>query len=97
MQWQIFSGTPDYEPRLPCDAAQIGRFRAAIGEGGVEELLKATFETAVSSKAVPPTEFEWVIVDNTVLEKAIAHSVIRACWRLRVTGWWPPLGVRASP
>ncbi len=40
--WQYFSGQEYYEPRLPCDATQIGRFRRAIGEAGVEELLKAT-------------------------------------------------------
>ncbi|SIP96244.1 hypothetical protein SAMN05880557_101304 [Pseudacidovorax sp. RU35E] len=73
--WQFFSGMTYYEPRLPCDATQIGRFRAAIGEAGVEELLKATIDTAVSSKAIRPAEFERVIVDTTVQEKAIAHPV----------------------
>lgn len=73
--WQHFSGMTYYKPRLPCDATQVGRFRAAIGEAGVEELLKATIDTAVSSKAIKPAEFERVIVDTTVQEKAIAHPV----------------------
>lgn len=73
--WQHFSGMTHYEPRLPCDATQIGRFRAAIGEAGVEELLKATIDTAVASKAIKPAEFERLIVDTTVQEKAIAHPV----------------------
>jgi len=30
--WQYFSGNDFYEPRLPCDPGQIGRFRKAIGE-----------------------------------------------------------------
>ncbi len=77
--WQHFSGMAFYEPRLPCDAKQVGRFRAAIGEAGVEELLKATIDTAVSSKAIVPAEFERLIVDTTVQEKAIAHPVD---WRL---------------
>ncbi|WP_434032129.1 IS5-like element ISXoo5 family transposase [Xanthomonas oryzae pv. oryzae] len=77
--WQHFSGMAFYEPRLPCDATQVGRFRAAIGEAGVEELLKATIDTAVSSKAIVPAEFERLIVDTTVQEKAIAHPVD---WRL---------------
>ena len=71
--WQYFSGLEYYEPKLPCDATQIGRFRAAIGEAGVEELLKATIDTAVRSKAIKPAELERVIVDSTVQEKAIAH------------------------
>lgn len=73
--WQFFSGLEYYQPRLPCDATQIGRFRTAIGEAGVEELLKATIDTAVEIKAVKPAEFERVIVDSTVQEKAIAHPV----------------------
>lgn len=47
--WQYFSGQTYYEPKLPCDATQVGRFRTAIGEAGVEELLKATIDTAVST------------------------------------------------
>lgn len=73
--WQYFSGQEYYEPRLPCDATQIGRFRRAIGEVGLEQLLKFTIETAVDIKAVKPVEFERVIVDTTVQEKAIAHPV----------------------
>lgn len=73
--WQHFSGMRFYEPRLPCDATQIGRFRSAIGEAGVEELLKATIDTAVTSQAIKPAEFERLIVDTTVQEKAITHPV----------------------
>jgi IS5 family transposase len=73
--WQYFSGREYYEPRLPCDATQVGRFRKAIGEAGVEELLRATVDTAVVTKAVRPQEFERIIVDTTVQEKAIAHPV----------------------
>ena len=71
--WQHFCGLEYFEPRLPCDATQIGRFRRAIGEEGLEQLLKATIETAVDSKVIKPQELERVIVDSTVQEKAIAH------------------------
>lgn len=73
--WQYFSGLEYYTPKLPCDATQIGRFRSAIGEAGVEELLKATIDAAVQMQAVRPAEFERVVVDTTVQEKAIAHPV----------------------
>lgn len=73
--WQFFSGMEYYEPRLPCDATQIGRFRSAIGEEGLEQLLKCTIQTAVEIKAIKPAELERVIVDSTVQEKAIAHPV----------------------
>jgi IS5 family transposase len=73
--WQYFSGMEYYEHRLPCDPTQIGRFRRVLGEDGLEELLKATINTAVAIKAVKPAELERVIVDSTVQEKAIAHPV----------------------
>ncbi len=73
--WQYFSGRDYYEPRLPCDATQIGRFRGDIGEAGMERILAATIDTAVASKAIKPAEFERIIVDSTVQEKAIAYPV----------------------
>jgi transposase, IS5 family len=71
--WQFFSGMAYYEPRPPCDATQIGRFRRVLGEAGVEQLLKSTIEASVSMGVVKKTEFEMIIVDTTVQEKAIAH------------------------
>ena len=71
--WQFFSGRAYFEHRLPCDATQIGRFRHLLGEDGLEELLKATLDTAVTTGAVQPQELQRVIVDTTVQEKAIAH------------------------
>jgi IS5 family transposase len=73
VSWQFFSGQTYYEPRMPCDPTHIGRFRKMIGEEGVEQLLIATIEAAVSSNVVKPSEFEKVIIDSTVMEKAIAH------------------------
>ena len=73
--WQFFSGMDYYEPRLPCDATQIGRFRRLLGEDGIEQLLKATIDCAVDIKAVKPAELERVFVDSTVQSKAIAHPV----------------------
>jgi len=71
--WQFFTGMAYYEPRLPCDATQIGRFRRVLGEAGVEQLLKSTIEASVSMGVVKRCEFERIIVDTTVQEKAIAH------------------------
>ena len=75
VQWQFFSGMDYYEPRLPCDATQIGRFRRLLGEDGIEQLFKATIDCAVQIKAVLPADLERVIVDSTVQSKAIAHPV----------------------
>ena len=73
--WQHFSGLDYYEPRLPCDATQIGRFRSNIGEAGMQAILKATIDTALDVKAIKPAEFERIIVDTTVQEKAISYPV----------------------
>ena len=73
--WQYFAGYEYFDPRPPCDATQIGRLRATLGEAGLEELLSATIHTAVDVGAVKKSEFQRVIVDTTVQEKAIAHPV----------------------
>ena len=73
--WQHFAGFEYFEPRPPCDATQIGRFRTTLGEAGLEELLSATICTAVDVGAIEKSEFKRVIVDTTVQEKAIAHPV----------------------
>lgn len=44
-----------------------------LGEAGVEQLLKTTIEAAVDMDAVKRAEFECMIVDTTVQEKAVAH------------------------
>lgn len=73
VQWHYFSGMEYYQTKFPCDPAQITRFRQMLGEAGVEELLKATIDAAVKMKAIRPSEFERVIVDSTVVEKAVAY------------------------
>ena len=71
--FQYFSGLDYFEAKKPCDPTQIGRFRTAIGEAGLAEILARTDNTAVAIKAITPTELETIIVDSTVQEKAIAH------------------------
>jgi len=86
--WQYFSGQEYYEPRLPCDATQIGRFRRAIGEEGLEQLLKATIETAVEIKAIKPIEFERIIVDSSC--PAQIASQLRQCGISKTSALNPP-------
>jgi len=87
--WQFFAGYEYYDPSLPCDPTQIGRFRMTLGEAGLEELLRHTIETAVQSEAVSLKEFDKVIVDTTVQEKAVAHPTdsrlleIARCWLVK--------------
>ena len=71
--WQYFSGNEYFEHQWPCDPTQLGRFRKALGEEGVEELLARTMEVAVTLKLIAKKELTRVIVDSTVQEKAVAH------------------------
>jgi len=84
--WQFFSDEAYCQPKLPWDATQIGRFRSAIGEAGVDDLLKATIDTALSSKAIKPAEFERVIVDSTVQEHANACPVDSLLLEIALSG-----------
>jgi IS5 family transposase len=60
--FQFFNGQVYFEPRLPCDPAQISRFRRVLGKAGVEQFLKTTIEAAVDMGAVKKTEFERLYV-----------------------------------
>ncbi|WP_061128744.1 IS5 family transposase, partial [Caballeronia catudaia] len=71
--FQFFCGEEYFQPRMPCDPTNLVRFRQALGEAGVEELLATTIAAAVQMKAARPAEFERVIVDTTVQQKAIAY------------------------
>ncbi len=71
--FQFFCGDDYFQPRLPCDPTNLVRFRQAMGEADVEEMLATTIAAAVQMKAVRSSEFERVIVDTTVQEKAIAY------------------------
>jgi IS5 family transposase len=62
-----------FEHQWPCDPTQLGRFRKALGEEGVEELLARTMEVTVTRKLIAKQELTRVIVESTVQEKAIAH------------------------
>ena len=67
--WKYFSGQDYYTPTLPCEATQIGRFRTAIGEAGVEALLKVSIDTTEQKKAIVHP------VDSRLLEIARAKVV----------------------
>src|SRR5882757_280997 len=40
--FQFFCGEEYFQPRLPCDPTNLVRFRQALGEAGVEELLEVS-------------------------------------------------------
>jgi IS5 family transposase len=82
--WQFFSGMAYYSAHAALRPDADGRFRRVLGEAGVEQLLKTTIEAAVTwPTRSRSAEFERVIVDTTVQEKAMAHPTDSRCWRWR--------------
>ena len=71
--WQFFGGRAYFDQALPCDATTLVKFRALLGEDGVEALLAQTITVAVNMKLISPKELATVVVDSTVQSKAIAH------------------------
>ncbi len=71
--WQHFCGEVYLQTEAPIDPSSLTRWRKRIGEEGVETLLMATIEAARRAGVVKATSVERVIVDTTVMPKAIAH------------------------
>ena len=71
--YQHFTGETFFQHRLPIHPSSLSRWRSRIGEEGVEWLLTKTIEAGRAAGAVKPRSLSQVVVDTTVMEKAIAH------------------------
>jgi len=71
--WQVFTGETYLQTEPPIDPSSLTRWRQRLGEAGLEELLAQTIEAAKRAEVIKPTSIQHVIVDTTVMEKAIAH------------------------
>lgn len=71
--WQVFTGETYLQKEPPIDPSSLTRWRKRLGEAGVEELLAQTIEAAKRATVIKPASIKRVIVDTTVMEKAIAH------------------------
>jgi len=69
--WQYFCGETYLKHEAPVDPSSLSRWRRRMGEEGVEWLLTATIEAAGKAQVVKPSSVEKLIVDTTVMEKAI--------------------------
>jgi len=70
--WQAFCGFQTFQHKPPCDPSSLVRWRHRMGDD-LEGLLKETIESAVRAKALKLKAMNEVIVDTTVMEKAVAH------------------------
>ena len=71
--WQVFTGETFLQTEPPIDPSSLTRWRKRLGEAGVEELLAATIEAAKRAGVIKASCVKRVIVDTTVMPKAIAH------------------------
>ena len=71
--WQVFTGETYLQNEPPIDPSSLTRWRNRLGEAGVEELLSVTLDTAKKTGLLEEKSLHSVIVDTTVMEKAIAY------------------------
>lgn len=71
--WQFFCGFDFLQWKLPIDPTSLTRWRARIGEEGLDTILGHTLKVALSTKTAKAKDFEKVIADTTVMEANIAH------------------------
>src|SRR3984885_2529912 len=71
--WQVFTGETYLQTEPPIDPSSLTGWRKRLGEAGVEELLAETIEAAKRAGVIKASSVKRVIVDTTVMAKAIAH------------------------
>ena len=71
--WQVLTGETYLQKEPPIDPSSLTRWRQQLGEAGMEELLAQTIDAAKRALMIKPASIKRVIVDTTVMEKAITH------------------------
>jgi len=69
--WQYFCGFEYFQHELPIDPSSMTRWRSRVGSEGAEIMLKVTIATAKQEGMLTDSEAKRVVVDTTVMEKAI--------------------------
>ena len=70
---QYFTGETYFQTEAPMDSSSLTRWRKRIGEEGVETLLMVSIKAARKIGMMKVSSVDRVIVDTTVMPKAIAH------------------------
>lgn len=71
--YQHFCGRVYFEHELPIDPSSLVRWRKRLGAKRIETLLMESIRAALTAKLVSKDSFTEVIVDSTVMEKAITY------------------------
>ena len=70
--WQVTTGETYLQKVPPIDPSSLTRWRQRLGAAGMEESLAKTIEAAKRAAVIKPASIERMIVDTTLMEKAIA-------------------------
>ena len=70
---QYFTGETYFQTESPLDSSRLTRWRKRIGEEGVERLLMVSIDAARQLGMMKEARVDRIIVDTTVMPKAIAH------------------------
>lgn len=85
--WQIFAGETHLQTEPPIDPSSLSRWRKRLGEAGVEEMLAQSIDAARRTGVIKAASARRVIVDTTVMPKAIAYptdSALLECSRAKL-------------
>ena len=69
--WQLFCGFDYLQWKFPAHPTTLGKWRKRLGENGIGKIHTILIQTAIQSGAIKKTSLEKVIVDTTVMPKAI--------------------------
>ena len=86
VQWQFSGGTDYYEPRLSCDATQIGRFRRLLGEEGIEQ--------SAQGMRVASTASGWRM---SIIESSRARNKSSVAIRFGLQNFQQPMSIEIIP
>jgi len=98
--WQYFCGETYLQHEVPVDPSSLSRWRRRMGEEGVEWLLTATIEAARRAQVIKANSAEKLIVDTTVMEKAVSFptdSKLLDCARCQGYSNFPRSDLRHKP
>lgn len=69
--FQYFCGETFFQHQLPFDRSSMTRWRQRMGEEKVRSLLQESLAVAIAARALSPADVAEVIVDTTVMPKAV--------------------------
>lgn len=71
--WQWFCGEQYFQHKFPLDPSVLSKWRKRLGPEALKHLLRQLYRVAVDFGFLKPKDFDKLIVDTTVQEKAIEY------------------------